>query len=325
MSNFGGPNSRFEKDFAKRFRILDNSLSRIEDRILAILQQSVANPRKSKAYWDAVRKQLDTEYKKMVAVFGGWSSKEIPQRFRSSIRGLNRRFNSIKAITNTATKTSTQLIASRGAYDISQLLVQNAVQDFATAVAAGKRNVYRWTRLTQQKLISDAQIDLTIGSIFSETGNLGRAITGVKTDLWNELTKAMEGQRYVQAGSRRYRPRYYAEMVSRVKFHEAQTEASLMQAANYDTDLVLVSSHNTTTAICQEYEGKVYSISGKDKRFPVMTQSPPYHVNCLHLIYPTFESSMEVQGTLDSFSAFSKGKISKPPMPASFVPIGDRG
>jgi hypothetical protein len=97
-----------------------------------------------------------------------------------------------------------------------------------------------------------------------------------------------------------------------------------MQANNYGTDLVQVSSHNTTTKICMPYEGKVYSISGKDKRFPPLMNTPPYHPNCLHLIFPTFESGMIAQGTLDSFSAFSMGKISKPPLPASFKPISKR-
>ncbi|MBA7557934.1 hypothetical protein ES705_50717 [subsurface metagenome] len=130
---------------------------------------------------------------------------------------------------------------------------------------------------------------------------------------------------YVQAGRYKYKPSYYAELVARTKFHQAQSQAALMQAANYETDLIQVSSHNTTTELCMPFEGKIFTISGKDKRFPPLTESPPYHPNCLHLLFPAFESGLQAQGTLESFSSFSKGEISRPPVPSSFIPVKERG
>ncbi len=119
-------------------------------------------------------------------------------------------------------------------------------------------------------------------------------------------------------------PEYYAEMVTRVKFHEAQAQAAVVTAGNYGTSLVHVSSHNTTTAICQKFEGKVFSINGKDKRFPLLTDIPPFHVNCLHLLFPMFVESMEVEGTLKEWEAFSNGRSSMPPSPSNFKPIDTR-
>jgi len=113
-------------------------------------------------------------------------------------------------------------------------------------------------------------------------------------------------------------------MVSRVKFHEAQSAAARQTAANYDTDLIRISTHNTTTAICQEYEGKIFSISGKDKRFPILDQSPPFHVNCLHYETVTFEESLLAQGALDKYSEFSLGETDRPPTDPGFVPVSKR-
>lgn len=54
-------------------------------------------------------------------------------------------------------------------------------------------------------------------------------------------------------------------------------------------DLVEVSSHNTDCDICKEFEGKVYSISGKHKEYPKLERKPPFHPGCRHYITPTSE------------------------------------
>ncbi len=177
---------------------------------------------------------------------------------------------------------------------------------------------------TQQKILTEKQIESTLFTELLQSGNITKASRQLTGAFWSEMYGAIKEDRFIQAGKYKYKPRYYADMVARVKFHEAQSEASVLQCGNYGTDLVQVSSHNTTTAICVPFEGKIYSVSGTSKMFPPLFDTPPYHPNCLHLIYPTFESAMEVQGTLDSFSAFSKGTISRPPIPASFIPISKR-
>jgi hypothetical protein len=135
----------------------------------------------------------------------------------------------------------------------------------------------------------------------------------------------IDGKKYVIAGARRFSPKYYAEMVTRSKFHEAQAQGALLTAQNYGTSLVQVSSHNTTTKICIPYEGKVYSIGGKDSRFPVLENISPFHPNCLHLLFPMFASAMEVDGSLEGWTAFSSGAIKVPPSPANFIPVDARG
>ncbi len=324
MSNFGGQHSLFEKQFNLRFKRLDKALDRIENRILSILTKSMNNPELTATYWNNVRRSIDVQYAQMVSVFDDWAKKEIPLAYRRSIRSMSKRINATKNIANVASKNTIQMIHARGSAQVMGLLYQNAVEDFLSASVMGRKNVRNFTRLTQQKLIADSIIDLELSATFIETGNLGKAVSGLSSNLWNKAAETLDGKRYVQAGARKYKPSYYAEMVGRVKFHEANSEAALMTAANYETDLVQVSSHNTTTTICLEFEGKIFSISSKDTRFPSLMEVSPYHVNCLHLMHPTFEGAMKINGTLDSFSAFSKGEISRPPIAASFIPISER-
>jgi hypothetical protein len=323
MSNFGGPSSQFEKDLNARLKPLTKRIKKVEDEIQALMIDSVNNAKTSSIYWNKVRKELDKLYVEMNAVFSSWSETQIPRRYRKSITQIAARINANKSIVNTAKKGVNEILTSRATSQIVGSLYQSAIDSYTQAALLGKRNMYTFTRLTQQTLLNESLIDITVAAGF-ESGDLRQAANALSNQLWGDLWGSIKKGHFVQAGRYKYTPEYYAELVARTKFHDAHSQAALVQSANYGTDLVQVSSHNTTTVICQEFEGKIFSISGKDKRFPVLTQVPPYHPNCLHLIYPTFESAMQVQGTLDSFSAFSKGQINRPPVPSGFIPLSQR-
>lgn len=49
-------------------------------------------------------------------------------------------------------------------------------------------------------------------------------------------------------------------------------------------DLVYVNFVGITCEYCAKYQGRVYSISGSDPRFPKLEKRPPYHSHCVHSI-----------------------------------------
>lgn len=51
-----------------------------------------------------------------------------------------------------------------------------------------------------------------------------------------------------------------------------------------DLDLVFVNFVGITCEYCAVYQGRVYSISGNDTRFPKLEIRPPYHSHCVHSI-----------------------------------------
>lgn len=324
MANFpkGGKNSLFEKDFAEKFIPLKKKLTTLELKLQKIILLSLKDPKKSAVYWNKIRKEIEIVYKQMNVVFESWAKIELPKRYAASLKLIDKVIKTTASIIEKAKVPANTLLHSGASRQIVQALYREAVETFATSTTLGMKNAFTFTRLTQQALLEEGLIDITIAEGFAE-GNLNTGI-GRLSKLFKEQLDSINGGQYVQAGRYRYKPSYYAEMVGRVKFHDAHSEASLSQARNHGTDLVQISSHNTTTAICIDYEGRVYSISGDDKRFPPLDNTPPYHPNCLHLMYPTFESAMEVQGTLDKFSDFSKGRIDRPPVPASFIPSKNR-
>ena len=83
----------------------------------------------------------------------------------------------------------------------------------------------------------------------------------------------------------------YAELLSRSIVAETQNTCVLNVAKEHNKDLVIMTKHNTACPVCQKYEGKVYSITGKDKRYPKLKSIPGFnkgynniHPRCRHRI-----------------------------------------
>ncbi|CAM3706919.1 phage minor capsid protein [Cohnella lubricantis] len=75
-----------------------------------------------------------------------------------------------------------------------------------------------------------------------------------------------------------------AYMSGVVHYHQrkAHVTGTENMAAQNDMDLVYVNAVGITCEYCAKYQGRVYSISGKDERFPKLEQKPPYHSHCVH-------------------------------------------
>ncbi|MGL5718853.1 MAG: phage minor capsid protein [Paraclostridium sp.] len=81
----------------------------------------------------------------------------------------------------------------------------------------------------------------------------------------------------------------YAELLCRSITAEAQNTSVLNVAKEYKKDLLKMSHHNSACEVCQKYEGKIYSISGKDERYPYLKSIPGFrkgynnlHPRCRH-------------------------------------------
>lgn len=81
-------------------------------------------------------------------------------------------------------------------------------------------------------------------------------------------------------------------MAGVIQYH--QRKAHVTGAENLITqnghDLVYVNFVGITCSYCAKYQGRVYSISGNDSRFPRLEKRPPYHSHCVHSISAWIES-----------------------------------
>jgi hypothetical protein len=92
--------------------------------------------------------------------------------------------------------------------------------------------------------------------------------------------------------TRHYQFGKYADLVARTRLRQSQTAAVKNTCAEYDQDLVEWSTHSNPCEICEQYEGRIFSLSGQDPRYPPLEEEPPIHPNCEHNIYPVSEAEL---------------------------------
>lgn len=81
----------------------------------------------------------------------------------------------------------------------------------------------------------------------------------------------------------------YMANVIHYNMRKAHVEGELNKSTDVGIDLVYVNRVGITCDICARYQGRVYSISGQDKRFPKLEARPPYHGHCVHNLTPWVE------------------------------------
>lgn len=89
----------------------------------------------------------------------------------------------------------------------------------------------------------------------------------------------------------------YAEMATRTAMAHAHVQGHINRMVQQGRDLVIVSHHSEPSDLCAPHEGKVYSISGNDKRYKALSWAIAdglFHPNCRHTINAYIEGLTEV-------------------------------
>lgn len=307
--------TNFEKYYNKTFAPLEIRIKRETEELFKIFQSIISSTNTSNVYWKNIERAIAKQYKQINTMYKEWNIINIPKVYRKEMYLMSKKIDNTKRITSIARVNTTTLIHSNSSTALLSSIVNDSLSSMSAALFEGNKTFNRFARLTQQKLVNEAVIEASIIKGITE-GNIRKSVS----EQYRILKAKLGDKKYVQAGSRKYKPYYYAEMVTRTKFHETQANGAVFTALNYSSDLVRVSSHNTSTVICQEFEGKIYSISGLSKVFPYLFETPPFHPNCLHLLFPEFVEGYSNKDLVE-LSEFSKGIIDAPPFPAGFVPI----
>lgn len=84
------------------------------------------------------------------------------------------------------------------------------------------------------------------------------------------------------------------------KVMAAHSKRTLAQAKKLGFDLVQVTIHNCECDACLPYQGRVYSLSGKDKVFPKLPKSPPFCSTCKHVILNVSADHLKRLGQYDA-------------------------
>ncbi|MBE6862814.1 MAG: hypothetical protein E7497_07975 [Ruminococcus sp.] len=134
----------------------------------------------------------------------------------------------------------------------------------------------------------------------------GQTVKDMQKDLMQRL--ANEGFLTVQYGSGKGAYQVgldtYAAMVARSTTREAGNLARENQLADNGYDLMEMTEHYPTCGVCAQLQGRVYSISGKDKRFPPLSRAfqsgyRNVHPNCRHVM-TYFVEEMQTPEEMDA-------------------------
>jgi len=162
-----------------------------------------------------------------------------------------------------------------------ELLADNLASDLNEATALVGRRVQDVFR----------EIALQTTARMKATGTLARQ--GAR-DMRDELvSRGLTG--FVDGAGRRWRLDDYADMTIRTTVIEAGNLGRVNQLADTGHDLVRMTEHQPTCPICAVYQGRVYSVSGNDPRYPALYEtafSRGYnivHPRCQHSVSPYIE------------------------------------
>jgi len=263
-------------------RLLIASMRSARESIQRKIADAIANGKTVTSYWVAREKEISKVYDEMVAYEKAYLDKNIPKEFMAA-RKLAKQYLEKFGLKSRSTRSLLPINAL-------QIIIEDAMTLFQIAVDNGKSQVRQLFRATQQRLVSELQINNAIASGLIESNT----VTGVKSNIEKVLyQKLVTDGRVITTnvrtgGQRSFEPEYYAEMVARTRTREAQSMGVVNMTLEYGQDLVKVSDHNTTTAICKPHEGKVYSISGSTPGYEKYEgdNRVGYHPNCLHVITP---------------------------------------
>lgn len=123
------------------------------------------------------------------------------------------------------------------------------------------------------------RLDAAIGHVW---GDVERTLSPSRSASEVPGGEIPEVKGFTDKAGRRWDLSTYARMCARTTASEAMSEATVNRALDDGEDLVRVSKHPHPHDICSRYEGRVFSISGESRRYPLLVARPPFHPNCRH-------------------------------------------
>ena len=164
--------------------------------------------------------------------------------------------------------------------------------------------------------------------IFRETGlfqvSAMEAMGQAPNAMVNEFVEALRREgvtAFIDKAGRRWSLHTYGSMALRTTSRQAEVLSVLTE--NEEQDLYKITSHNTSCPLCAPFEGRVYSRSGKDPRFPPLAaafgkidpKGPDdltntylnIHPNCIHALVPWTPAGETVE-QLEKIEKFSSPK-----------------
>jgi hypothetical protein len=191
--------------------------------------------------------------------------------------------------------------------DAVKALAMTTAVDLSSANESIRKSLIGYIMATRQAVIEEDALTGIVAEGIIE----GAERKTVSRRIADALAARMEDGRLVAIRARNgatlhYEIDTYAEMVARTRTREAVTQGIILTSAKFGNDLVQISVHSGACSKCLPYQGRVYSLSGASKDFPMLDARPPFHPDCRHVLTPVVESAMRASGEYESLAAFTR-------------------
>ena len=153
----------------------------------------------------------------------------------------------------------------------AQVLAENAYQRFEDVVQVIGRQV------------NDIYRELALE-------NVRRTVVGY--DTWKQTARRFRGQLaergvtgFKDRAGKMWNMRTYTEMHARTVCMQAHLEGTANRLVEQGHDLVKISTHRGACELCQPWQGKILSITGKTEGYPTLEEAKAaglFHPNCRH-------------------------------------------
>lgn len=162
------------------------------------------------------------------------------------------------------------------------LLVDDVLIDVEFSASSAEQTINRFLRRAQQQAVTVEAVTRSLAISDARLENLDQRTTR----LVREFEQATGHGKFVNIRGRRFTLENYARVVARTRLAESASQGAFHAILALGGDHVQISDHGATDPACDAHAGKVYSISGRDSRFPRLTALPPFHPNCQHVVLP---------------------------------------
>lgn len=197
------------------------------------------------------------------------------------------------------------------------ILTDQITMDLLAANGSIQKNFNRFIRTTQQRIMEDKMITRQIAEGLIK----GEARRTVSDRMLNEFRRQLGDEKFITINGRNYRPDKYSELVARTRTREATSQGTINSCLQYDNDLIQIDVHSNACSYCQQFMGRIYSISGSHPDFPRLIEQPPYHPHCLCNLLPITEESLKGRGYYDEEVRLSNSPMTKIPSFSRFEEI----
>ena len=192
-----------------------------------------------------------------------------------------------------------------------QVVADQMAMDLLEANGSLGDHAHRILRKVKAAQIEESTVNEAISRGLVEGETLRQTSRNLKKGIQKSIGDGVKVKVHGKDGvTRHYDPGYYAEMVAQARTREATTQANINGALEFGITLFQVSFHEGACDYCVQFQGKVYSLDGKEGGFPKLEEKPPYHPWCEHVLVP-FVPEAKDESEVEALRAASNNKDTK--------------